>query len=190
MQILEDFFEGFSTAIYSGPSAALRLGNSLSKTRLLLWNIGETKAKSSFDSYISAYSEGQDLMLFYRGERGSRICRLYTRTIYKHKVDVDVLNAVKSVLADFSSISSSSEQRSKEALLWRRANARNVTHSLRRSAYSHQPYVDRLYVLPPRRRRPKLVLTGTSIPLYIQSMCRCKEESFQHFIQGYQIRDF
>ena len=29
----------------------------------------------------------------------------------------------------------------------------------------HQPYVDTLYVLTVRRRRPKLVLTGTSIPL-------------------------
>ena len=37
---------------------------------------------------------------------------------------------------------------------------------LRRSAYPHQPYVDTLYVLPLRRRRPKLFLTGTSIPLY------------------------
>ena len=31
--------------------------------------------------------------------------------------------------------------------------------------YPHQPYVDTLYVLPPSRRRPKLVLTGTSIAL-------------------------
>ena len=29
----------------------------------------------------------------------------------------------------------------------------------------HQPYGDTLYVLTVRRRRPKLVLTGTSIPL-------------------------
>ena len=43
------------------------------------------------------------------------------------------------------------------------------THSLRRSAYPHQPYVDTLNVLPPRRRRPKLVLTGTSIPLILRS---------------------
>ena len=42
-----------------------------------------------------------------------------------------------------------------------------LAHSLRRSAYPHQPYVDTLYVLPPRRRRPKLALTaGSSIPLY------------------------
>ena len=55
--------------------------------------------------------------------------------------------------------------------LSRRANAlkRQLTHSLRRSAYPHQPYVDRFYVLPPRRCRPKLVLTGTSISLYWQS---------------------
>ena len=59
--------------------------------------------------------------------------------MYHHEVHVDKLNAVKSVLA---------------------------THSLQRSAYPHQPYVDTLYVLPPRRRRPKLVLTVTSILLY------------------------
>ena len=44
------------------------------------------------------------------------------------------------------------------------------TNSLRRSAYPHQPYVDTLYVLPLRRRRPKLVLTGTSIPFYLYSI--------------------
>ena len=33
------------------------------------------------------------------------------RTIYQCKVDVDMLNAVKSVLADISSVSPSSEQR-------------------------------------------------------------------------------
>ena len=60
--------------------------------------------------------------------------------MYQRKVDVNMLNAVKSMLATYS------------------------THSLRRSAYPHQPYVDTLYVRP-RRRRPKLVLTGTSIPL-------------------------
>ena len=37
---------------------------------------------------------------------------------------------------------------------------------LRRSAYPHQLCVDTLYVLKLRRRRPKRVLTGTSIPLY------------------------
>ena len=30
---------------------------------------------------------------------------------------------------------------------------------------THKPYVDTLYVLLPRQRRPKLVLVGTSIPL-------------------------
>ena len=70
--------------------------------------------------------------------------------MYQRKVDVDMLYAVKSVLADVSSVSPSSE-------------LRQPTHSLRRSAYPHQLYVDTLYVLPPRRRRPKLVLTGTSI---------------------------
>ena len=44
---------------------------------------------------------------------------------------------------------------------------RQPTHSLWRSAYPHQPYVDTLYVLPLRRRRPKLVLTGTIIPFYV-----------------------
>ena len=73
------------------------------------------------------------------------------RTMYQRKVDVDMLNAVKSVLADVSSVSPSSET--------------SANNSLRCSAYPHQPYVDKLYVLPPRRRRPKLVLTGT-IPLY------------------------
>ena len=38
----------------------------------------------------------------------------------------------------------------------------SIHYTLRRSAYPHQPYV---YVLPPRRRQPKLVLTGTSIVL-------------------------
>ena len=53
-------------------------------------------------------------------------------------------------------------------LCWdRNCSKRQSTYSLRRSANPCQPYVDTLYVLPPRRRRPKLVLTGTSIPLYI-----------------------
>ena len=45
-------------------------------------------------------------------------------TMYQRKIDVDMLNAVKSVLAVVSSISPSSEKR-------RRANARNVSqHTL------------------------------------------------------------
>ena len=56
------------------------------------------------------------------------------RTMYQRKVDVDMLNAVKSVLADVSSVSPSSEQR-------------EPTHSLRRLAYPHQPYVDTLYTI-------------------------------------------
>ena len=36
------------------------------------------------------------------------------RTMYQHKVDVDMLNAVKSVLADVSSVSPSSEQKQKD----------------------------------------------------------------------------
>ena len=39
--------------------------------------------------------------------------------MYQRKVDVDMLNAVKSVLADVSSVS--------RTLLWRRANAQNVS---------------------------------------------------------------
>ena len=51
-----------------------------------------------------------------------------------------------------------------------KGSKRQPTHSLQRLAYPHQPYVDTLYVLePPRRRRPNLVLTGTSIPLYFKS---------------------
>ena len=40
------------------------------------------------------------------------------RTMYQREVDVDMLNAIKS----------------------------KPTHSLRRSAYPHQPYVDTLYI--------------------------------------------
>ena len=47
------------------------------------------------------------------------------RRMYQRKLDVEMLNAVKSVLADVSSISP----------------------PLRRSAYPHQPYVDTLYAL-------------------------------------------
>ena len=54
---------------------------------------------------------------------------------YQRRVDVDMLNTVKSVLADVSSVSPSSEQR-------------EPTHSLRRLAYPHQPYVDTLYTSP------------------------------------------
>ena len=38
------------------------------------------------------------------------------RTMYQRKVDVDMLNAVKSVLADVSSVSPSSEQKEVEEL--------------------------------------------------------------------------
>ena len=37
------------------------------------------------------------------------------RTMYQRKVDVDMLNAVKSVLADVSSVSPLSEQRGRQA---------------------------------------------------------------------------
>ena len=64
-------------------------------------------------------------------------------TIYQRKVNVDMLNAVKSVLADVSSVSPSSEQRGDDG---------------------SPIIVDTLYVLPSCWCRPKLVLTGTSIP--------------------------
>ena len=54
------------------------------------------------------------------------------------------------------------------SLLWRRANAWNISqHTLYRwrSAYPHQPYVDTFYILLLHWHRPKLVLTGTSILL-------------------------
>ena len=51
--------------------------------------------------------------------------------MYQRKVDVDILNAIKSVLADVSSVSASSEQR-------QRANARNVSqHTLYGVQYIH-----------------------------------------------------
>ena len=59
----------------------------------------------------------------------------------QRKVDVDMLNAIKSVLADISSI------------------------ALRQSTDVSVSLVDTLYVLPPLRHRPKLVLTGINIPL-------------------------
>ena len=82
--------------------------------------------------------------------------------MYQRKADVVMLNAVKSVLAD-------------EGLTL------EMSVNTRRSAYPHQPYVDTLYVLPPRRRRPKLVLTGTRIPLYtVVSPClqRCVTQTY------------
>ena len=81
--------------------------------------------------------------------------------MYQREVDVDRLNAVKSVLADVSRVSSSSEQRV-FALTKGQPSKREPLYSLRRSAYLHQPYVDTLYVLPPYRRRAKLALTGTN----------------------------
>ena len=86
--------------------------------------------------------------------------------MYQRKVDVDMLNAIKSVLAHVLSISPSSEQRA-ESLVTCEDEGLTLKTSANTSAYPHQPYVDTLYILPPRRRRPKLVLTGTSIPLCI-----------------------
>ena len=45
--------------------------------------------------------------------------------MYQHKVDVDMLNAVKSMLSDVSNVSSSSEQ--SFALTKARANTRNIS---------------------------------------------------------------
>ena len=82
---------------------------------------------------------------------GACICKIgkMYNVLYQRKVDVDMLNAVKSVLAGISSVSPSSTS----------ANTLFTAFSI------SQPYVDTLYVLPSHQRRPKLVLTGTSIPL-------------------------
>ena len=54
-------------------------------------------------------------------------------TMYQRKVDVDMLKAVKSVLADVLSVSPSS-------------SAHQPMHSLRHLACPHQPYVGTLYI--------------------------------------------
>ena len=81
---------------------------------------------------------------------------------------MDMLNAVKSMLADVSSVGPSSEQR-------QRANARNVSQQTPAFGVQHI-HINLTLIhctfLPPRRRRPKLVLTGTSIPLYPVDMLR------------------
>ena len=64
--------------------------------------------------------------------------------MYQRKVDVDMLNTVKSVLADVLSVSPSSEQRQR-ALMKGQHSKHQPTHSLKHSAYPHQPYVDTLY---------------------------------------------
>ena len=109
-------------------------------------------------------------------DRGHRLWSMYPAspratffsicTMYQRNVDVDMLNVVKSVLADVSRVSPSSDAKQRcRAKLWQRANARNISqHTLPHSAYPRQPYIDTLYVLPPRR--PKLVLTGISIPFF------------------------
>ena len=51
-------------------------------------------------------------------------------------------------------------------MLWWRANTRNVSqHTLYGIEHIHINLT--LYILPPHWHRPKLVLTGTSIPLYL-----------------------
>ena len=108
------------------------------------------------------------------------------------KFDVDMLHAIKSVLADIWSVSPSSEQscsdntlvpevfsrtfgapdREKTSgtrVLWQRINTRNVSNTLFMAfSISTSPscwYIVQ-HVLPPRCCRPKLVLIGTSIPLH------------------------
>ena len=61
---------------------------------------------------------------FWRATVQSNMADRIERTMYQRKIDVNMLNAVKSVLADVSSVSPSSEQRL-------RVNARNVSqHTL------------------------------------------------------------
>ena len=82
-----------------------------------------------------------------------------------------MLNAVKSVLANVSSVSPSS-------LLWRRANARNISqHTLYGGQHIHINLRLIHSVLLLHRRRPKLVLTGTNIPLYITHIVCIPQES-------------
>ena len=79
--------------------------------------------------------------------------------MYQRKVDVDMFNAVKSdSLSRYLERALCSDEGEH--------SIRQPTHSLRRSAYPHKPYVDTFYVFTLRRRRPQLVLTGTSIPFY------------------------
>ena len=68
--------------------------------------------------------------------------------MYQRKVDVDMLNTVKIVLTEVSSVSPSSEQ--------------GVDYGLGERG---RPHVDTFFVLPLRQCRLKQVLTGTSIPL-------------------------
>ena len=52
----------------------------------------------------------------------------------------------------------------RQSFVWR--SKCQPTNSLRHSTYPHQPHVDTFFVLPLHQRRLKLILTGTSIPLY------------------------
>ena len=77
---------------------------------------------------------------------------------------------------------------------------RQPTHSLRCPAYPHQPYVDTLCILLPCRCRPKLVLTGTSILLYLSSyhvttnlqICgwKCSEDKSDFFYSENKLRRY
>ena len=63
--------------------------------------------------------------------------------MYQRKVDVDMLNAVKSVLADVSSVSPSSEQRDEGLTLETSANTLFTALSIYTSTLSW--YIEQLY---------------------------------------------
>ena len=68
------------------------------------------------------------------------------------QVHVEMLNAVKMCLRRSNCSESSKHQ---------------PTHSLRRSAYPHQPFVDTVYVAVLRRSSLTLVLTGTRMTVFL-----------------------
>ena len=91
-------------------------------------------------------------------------------SMYQHKVDVDMLNTVKSMLADVSSVSPSSEQTVFALCSDKGLNAQNISqHTLYSIQHIHinLTLINTLHVLLPCRCRPKLVLRGTSIPSYL-----------------------
>ena len=61
------------------------------------------------DFWTGAQSINTERASYYIGTKGAK--NLEMSALYQRKVDVDMLYAVKSVLADVSSVSSSSEQR-------------------------------------------------------------------------------
>ena len=81
----------------------------------------------------------------------SSICPTQHR-LYQRKVDVGMLNTVKNVLAEASSVSPSSKQ-------LKAGSGIPLTQSLRRSVYPHQPFVSTVHVPALRWCSPALVLT-------------------------------